>query len=545
MTSDMDDVDTDRLNNTRRQIESNDPELDKLTIARFGRNNYHPPDEDWARDGRSIGKNTHIKELGFGSDLSDYVFRDNLEAFCRGLEGNISIQRLQVYCCDFFHGEIFNMLCPFFEQNYTLRCLSIGGYGFESEPNSVRLLIALLFRFNNLREFECRGNIQVCDNEKELLIRALAGHSRLTKVDLTGNKVGVRALASLPALLNNPNSSLADLILAQCSLDDEGALVLASVVGSNGTLRKLDLGSNGDISSTGWRALFTQLQNPHSSLEHLDLWENSIDNAAVNLLATALANGSINLEVLTLGENHYITTEGWRSLSTALQNPRCMLQELHLYNNNFNDDDVAYLAISLGFNGILKHLDLAYNMGVSSSGWRAFLAFLQNPNSALEELDLGGNLINDDVLASFANSLTHNNKLKELFIDDRNITSTGWDALSNVLCNKSSIEETFNSNHTLQTVFDPEYTDESDLPSDLRTLLQLNRGNNKMEAARRKILQVHFSGSFNMQPFIDMDLTVLPHAVAWMARDEHGSSLLYQFVRNTTLFVDVDVGGEV
>ena len=62
------DVETDRLNNTRRQIESNDPELDKLTIARFGRNNYHPPDEDWARDGRSIGRNTHIKEVTFPHD---------------------------------------------------------------------------------------------------------------------------------------------------------------------------------------------------------------------------------------------------------------------------------------------------------------------------------------------------------------------------------------------------------------------------------------------------------------------------------------------
>ena len=45
------------------------------------------------------------------------------------------------------------------------------------------------------------------------------------------------------------------------------------------------------------------------------------------------------------------------------------------------------------------------------------------------------------------------------------ITNAGWDALSNVLCNKSSIDATFNSNHTLERVIDGE--DES-LPSDLR-----------------------------------------------------------------------------
>ena len=79
--------------------------------------------------------------------------------------------------------------------------------------------------------------------------------------------------------------------------------------------------------------------------------------------------------------------------------------------------------------------------------------------------------------------------------------------------------------------------EESVLPFDLRMFLQLNRANTKAEAARRKILEVHFSGNFKMQPFVDMRLKVFPHAIAWMARDEHGSSLLYKFVRNTTLFV--------
>ena len=64
-----------------------------------------------------------------------------------------------------------------------------------------------------------------------------------------------------------------------------------------------------------------------------------------------------------------------------------------------------------------------------------------------------------------------------------------------------------------------------------------------MEAARRKILKVHFSGDFSMQPFIGMDLKTLPHAIAWMAKDEYGSSLLYQFVRNMTFFVGVGHGG--
>ena len=200
---------------------------------------------------------------------------------------------------------------------------------------------------------------------------------------------------------------------------------------------------------------------------------------------------------------------------------------------------MAYLSSSLVNNCMLRHLDVSHCDGI---GWDAFSAVLQNPNSALEKVNLRFNNINADILASFANSLTHNNKLKELFLDDNVIEDAGWKSLSNTLCNKSNINATFNSNHTLQRVRDPEYMSEYGLSSELKALLQLNRENSKAEAARRKILQVHFSGDSSIQPFIDMDLKALTHAVTWMAKDEHGIPLLYKFLRNTSLLFDV--GGE-
>ena len=48
------------------------------------------------------------------------------------------------------------------------------------------------------------------------------------------------------------------------------------------------------------------------------------------------------------------------------------------------------------------------------------------------------------------------------------------------------------------------------------------------QAAHLKIIKTHFSGrDSNMQHFMDMDLSVRPHAIAWMARDDH----LCQFLR--------------
>ena len=524
---------------TRDRIESNDPELNKLTISPHS---YHPLDGDWERDGRSIGRNEHIKELCFANNLAqnNYVSRDDILAFCGGIACNKSIERLRIECTTLFGGEMFNMLTPFFEQNSNICYLNVRNL--VSSPNSVRLLSELLSRFHTLREFNC-NYCQLDDSNVTTLIQTLAGHCGLTKIHLSGNEVGVRGMTALSALLGDQNSSLADLNLAQCSLDDEGAIILAPAVGSCVTLRKLNLHGNYNVTSTGWRAIFTQMQNPHSSLEHLDLGFNSIDDATANVLSRELAN-NMQLKVLHLGQILGITTVGWQALFDALQSSKCMLQTLFLNSSNLNDDDVTYLSNSLANNCILKHLDLSVNSEVTASGWSAFAAGLQDPHSALEKLDLGGNSINDGVLTSFANSLMGNNKLKELFVnelEEEEIAITNWDALLNVICNKSSISTTFNSNHTLQRVLDPEFKDESDLPSGLQALLELNRENTEMEAARRKIINSHFSGNFSMQAFIDMDLTVLPRAIAWMARDVHGGSLLYQFVRNTTLFVGVGV----
>ena len=110
------------------------------------------------------------------------------------------------------------------------------------------------------------------------------------------------------------------------------------------------------------------------------------------------------------------------------------------------------------------------------------------------------------MLVSLANSLIHNKKLKELILEDDGskdyivyITITKWDSLSNVLCNKTSINATFDSNHTLERILEPEQpdtVDESLLPPDLRSLLQMNRENTKFEAARRRRMSQNPSGAF-------------------------------------------------
>ncbi|KAL7530042.1 hypothetical protein ACHAWF_009581 [Thalassiosira exigua] len=133
---------------------------------------------------------------------------------------------------------------------------------------------------------------------------------------------------------------------------------------------------------------------------------------------------------------------------------------------------------------------------------------------------------------SLAASLENNTSLKELILeyddvdyeDEEPLTTQAWSAFSSVLCRKSSIMATFSSNHTLQELELP------GVPREVASLLKMNKKSN-VKAARLKIINT-FSGDFDVRPFVEMDIKVLPRAVAWMAR---GSTLngMYQVVKCT------------
>lgn len=94
------------------------------------------------------------------------------------------------------------------------------------------------------------------------------------------------------------------------------------------------------------------------------------------------------------------------------------------------------------------------------------------------------------------------------------------------MCNKTSAESILDSNHRIGNI-----TNEI-IPEELEALLQMNRNENKVEVARRKILRYHFSdGERNMEELVGVNANVLPQAMTWMGRDHHGLSVLFQFAK--------------
>ena len=124
------------------------------------------------------------------------------------------------------------------------------------------------------------------------------------------------------------------------------------------------------------------------------------------------------------------------------------------------------------------------------------------------------------------------------------------DIFSKLLCNKSSINDTYSSNHTLEALSLPHLNAESDLA----LLLHLNKDADKGHVAIKKILQ--YNRDADMEPLFEWNmegegeryLKALPYVIAWfdrareaVANDERGEesyniserklSAMYQFAQ--------------
>lgn len=84
-------------------------------------------------------------------------------------------------------------------------------------------------------------------------------------------------------------------------------------------------------------------------------------------------------------------------------------------------------------------------------GWRVIAGILQT-NSNVISLELGDDNVNDDIVNSFAMTLATNKRLSSLILQGEEITNRAWEAFNNILCDNSSVQSTYHSNHTLQTL---------------------------------------------------------------------------------------------
>lgn len=186
-------------------------------------------------------------------------------------------------------------------------------------------------------------------------------------------------------------------------------------------------------------------------------------------------------------------------------------------------------ALKGGTHTQLEKLDLQKNC-ISDIGAVKLASLLKDTNCSIKVLELQDNTISNLGARSTAKALSINHTLEAVYLDGNRISEEGWDAFSSILCNPSSLDTTYSSNHTLTSL--ARDRNEQHIPNKVLSLLQLNKGvswvnhqshiKKKSYVIRQKILQTYLTGDFDMDPFTveSMTLKLIPHVLAWVGRAE-------------------------
>ena len=176
-----------------------------------------------------------------------------------------------------------------------------------------------------------------------------------------------------------------------------------------------------------------------------------------------------------------------------------------------------------------------FQLAVAIYPCQSLAALLEHPHCNLDRVYLSNNNIGDEGAIIFANALASNRNLKTLNLYRNDITAEGWSCFSKVLCDTSSVNNTFLSNHTLEKLSSSNHARNVD------SLLALNGSSeDKNQVAMKKIINRH--QHFDMHPFFEWDLKVLPLAIRWFERarfiyvnneagiDKRKLDVIYQFI---------------
>jgi len=230
-------------------------------------------------------------------------------------------------------------------------------------------------------------------------------------------------------------------------------------------------------------------------------WESNIPKGAMvdTIMAMKMHPHLINLD---LDDNH-LNKHACTALANLLQLPTAKIETLRLRNTGITDEGLNELLPGIIHCPTLDLLEFENNDAITSQGWQAFAEMFKDPNCKCREISLSGTHFDNAAGIAFAEALVHNCTLDQLFMGYtmRSFTPETWMAFTKLLCNTSSINATYQSNHKLWIeILDGGYTG------------TLN-GDNKKHVAMNKILKHH--AHFDMTPFFEWEFKVLPLVIKW------------------------------
>ena len=211
-------------------------------------------------------------------------------------------------------------------------------------------------------------------------------------------------------------------------------------------------------------------------------------------------------------------------------------------NTTIGDNAMSMIVESINENPtkILRNLDLYGNRGLRTATINSCAKLISDHSSNLHSIALDGSILDDDTVCILVNAIAQNkqSKLEHLNMTPIRtslcqISNVGWGAFSKLLCDPSSINDTYNSNHILSSLG---YTNqlflECGCPPELLYYLDWNEMGIGKDL---KILKTHFVDNFNLDYFKDVPLNVMPHFLSWLGNAPNlsmSSDGLYSFIQH-------------
>uniref|UniRef100_A0A8C2H7N6 Uncharacterized protein n=1 Tax=Cyprinus carpio TaxID=7962 RepID=A0A8C2H7N6_CYPCA len=202
-----------------------------------------------------------------------------------------------------------------------------------------------------------------------LVFVLLTSEEELEEFELQKFKKSDECLVRLSAVIKTSKRAL----LNDCGLTDKSCPALASVLGSDTSLKVLNMNNN-NLQDSGVKLLCTGLKNINCKLEILSLKNNCITEGGCHVLAAALNSNPSNLTELDLSENK-LGNPGMKIILTLFENVQCRLEKLKLNCISITDEGCAALASA--FNSNLRELDLSRNQ-IGDSGVAEISSLLRN-----------------------------------------------------------------------------------------------------------------------------------------------------------------------
>lgn len=81
----------------------------------------------------------------------------------------------------------------------------------------------------------------------------------------------------------------------------------------------------------------------------------------------------------------------------------------------------------------------------------------------------------------------------------------------------------------MQEIWEFHWKSSEVIPSEIESLLNINRSKNKAQVVRRSLSSTIFPGNDECT-FVDFTTTVIPNAIAWIGKDCHGFSIIYHLL---------------